>query len=205
MSYSSALHLVRGVKSRLASSGVAADALFAEAGLSEGEGLACDALTLSDKLSHLWELVVAQSGDPLIGLKISSPHRLGWLGVMGHIMLVSPTVQSSIERCHGNTRVGLLLPGAQRVVRAAASGELGDIIEVEAGFLHSSDLNPDKAINWKRMEAVNGRYGCMGDLGMHVLHVPLRLGWRPATVHAQLRKLVHERPDGKGGRVPCTT
>ncbi len=116
MSYSSALHLVRGVKSRLTSSGVAADALFAEAGLNEGEGLACDALTLSDKLSHLWELVVAQSGDPLIGLKISSPHRLGWLGVMGHIMLVSPTVQSSIERCHGNTRVGLVLPGAQRVV-----------------------------------------------------------------------------------------
>ncbi|WP_348699661.1 AraC family transcriptional regulator ligand-binding domain-containing protein [Duganella fentianensis] len=116
MSYSSALHLVRGVKSRLTSSGVAADALFAQAGLNEGEGLACDALTLSDKLSHLWELVVAQSGDPLIGLKISSPHRLGWLGVMGHIMLVSPTVQSSIERCHGNTRVGLVLPGAQRVV-----------------------------------------------------------------------------------------
>jgi AraC-like DNA-binding protein len=89
--------------------------LFAQAGLDEGDGLACDALTLSDKLSHLWELLVAQSGDPLIGLKISSPHRLGWLGVMGHIMLVSPTVQSSIERCHG-TRVGLLLPGAQRVV-----------------------------------------------------------------------------------------
>jgi len=116
MSYSSALHLVRGVKSRLINSGVAADALFAEAGLNEGEGLACDALTLSDKLSHLWELVVAQSADPLIGLKISSPHRLGWLGVMGHIMLVSPTVQSSIERCHGNTRVGLLLPGARRSV-----------------------------------------------------------------------------------------
>jgi len=116
MSYSSALHLVRGVKSRLINSGVAADALFAEAGLNEGEGLACDALTLSDKLSHLWELVVAQSADPLIGLKISSPHRLGWLGVMGHIMLVSPTVQSSIERCHGNTRVGLLLPGSHRNV-----------------------------------------------------------------------------------------
>lgn len=116
MSYSSALHLVRGVKSRLAQSGVQAESLFAQAGLDEGDGLACDALTLSDKLSHLWELLVAQSGDPLIGLKISTPHRLGWLGVMGHIMLVSPTVQSSIERCHGNTRVGLLLPGARRAV-----------------------------------------------------------------------------------------
>jgi len=116
MTYSSALHLVRGVKSRLHHSGVEAEALFAQAGLDEGDGLACDALTLSDKLSHLWELVVEKSGDPLIGLKISSPHRLGWLGVMGHIMLVSPTVQSSIERCHGHTRVGLLLPGAQRDV-----------------------------------------------------------------------------------------
>jgi AraC-like DNA-binding protein len=116
MTYSSALHLVRGVKSRLAQSGVKAEALFAQAGLDEGDGIACDALTLSDKLSHLWELLVAHSGDPLIGLKISAPHRLGWLGVMGHIMLVSPTVQSSIERCHGHTRVGLVLPGARREV-----------------------------------------------------------------------------------------
>jgi len=55
------------------------------------------------------------------------------------------------------------------------------------------------------MEDVNGRYGCMGDLGMHVLHVPLRLGWRPTSVHAQLSKLVRERPNARGERVPCTT
>jgi AraC-like DNA-binding protein len=35
---------------------------------------------------------------------------------MGHIMLVSPTVQSTIERCHGHTRVGIVLPGLQRAV-----------------------------------------------------------------------------------------
>lgn len=116
MSYSSALHLVRGVKSRLAQSGVEADALFLLAGLNEGDGLACDALTLSDRLSHLWQLLVEHAGDPLIGLKVSTPHRLGWLGVMGHIMLVSPTVQSTIERCHGHTRVGIVLPGLQRAV-----------------------------------------------------------------------------------------
>ncbi|MYN01585.1 helix-turn-helix domain-containing protein [Pseudoduganella sp. DS3] len=116
MSYSSALHLVRGVKSRLSHSGVQAEELFAQAGLDEGDGLACDALTLSDKLSHLWELLAEHSGDPLIGLKVSTPHRLGWLGVMGHIMLLSPTVQSTIERCHGHTRVGILLPGLHRSV-----------------------------------------------------------------------------------------
>lgn len=96
-------------------------------------------------------------------------------------------------------------PGAQKVIDLVKSGELGEIIEVEAGFLHSSDIDPGKVINWKRMEDVNGAYGCMGDLGMHVLHVPLRLGWRPSSVHAQLRKIVRERPDGKGGMLPCTT
>ncbi len=96
-------------------------------------------------------------------------------------------------------------PGAQNVIALARAGELGEIIEVEAGFLHSSDLDPGKAINWKRREDVNGSYGCMGDLGMHVLHVPLRLGWRPRTVQAQLSKLVRTRPDASGAHVPCTT
>lgn len=96
-------------------------------------------------------------------------------------------------------------PGAQKVIALAASGEMGEILEVEAGFLHSSDIDPNKPINWKRMEHINGAYGCMGDLGMHVLHVPLRLGWRPETLHANLVKRVTERPDGKGNMVPCTT
>jgi predicted dehydrogenase len=55
------------------------------------------------------------------------------------------------------------------------------------------------------MAAVNGDYGCMGDLGMHVLHVPLRLGWRPDSVTASLVKRVTTRPDGRGNRVPCDT
>lgn len=96
-------------------------------------------------------------------------------------------------------------PGAQKVIDLVKSGDLGEIIEVEAGFLHASDIDPNKVINWKRMEQVNGAYGCMGDLGMHVLHVPLRLGWRPKTLHAQLRKIVTQRPDGKGNTLPCTT
>ncbi|MEM1428067.1 MAG: Gfo/Idh/MocA family oxidoreductase [Pseudomonadota bacterium] len=96
-------------------------------------------------------------------------------------------------------------PGAQKVINLARGGDLGEIIEVEAAFLHASDLNPDKPINWKRMVDVNGAYGCMGDLGMHVLHVPLRLGWRPARVSAALVNRFRTRPDGQGGTVPCET
>ena len=96
-------------------------------------------------------------------------------------------------------------PGAQRIIRAVRENRFGRIIEVNAGFLHSSDLNPDKAINWKRMIEFNGEYGCLGDLGMHALHLPLRFGWKPSRVFTHLNKIVAERPDGKGGKVPCKT
>jgi predicted dehydrogenase len=96
-------------------------------------------------------------------------------------------------------------PGAQKVIDFVRSGATGPMLEVEAAFLHSSDINPGKPLNWKRQAAVNGDYGCMGDLGMHVLHVPLRLGWRPARVGAHLVKRVSQRPDGKGGTAPCDT
>ena len=44
-----------------------------------------------------------------------------------------------------------------------------------------------------------GSAGVMNDLGMHVVHVPLRLGWKPLRVFAQLQNIVTERPNGKGG------
>lgn len=96
-------------------------------------------------------------------------------------------------------------PGAQRVIDFVKSGAVGDILEVESAFLHSSDINPNKVINWKRMIDINGEYGCMGDLGMHVCHVPLRLGWRPNNVHASLVNRVETRPDASGNQVPCET
>lgn len=96
-------------------------------------------------------------------------------------------------------------PGAYQVYEWIREGRLGEIIEIEAGFWHSSDLNPLKPINWKRMIDINGEYGCMGDLGMHVAHLPLRFGWRPKNVRALLSNIVRERPDGKGGTVPCET
>jgi predicted dehydrogenase len=96
-------------------------------------------------------------------------------------------------------------PAVQRIVRCLREHRFGRILEVECGFLHGSDLNPDKPINWKRRAEINGEYGCMGDLGLHVFHVPLRAGWVPANVRAVLSKVVAQRPDGSGGLAPCDT
>ena len=85
-------------------------------------------------------------------------------------------------------------PGAQLAYETIRSGELGDLIEVEHAFLHSSDLDRAKPINWKRQARYCGEAGVMNDLGMHVLHLPLRLGWRPRSVHAVLQDLVRSAP-----------
>ena len=99
----------------------------------------------------------------------------------------------------------MFYPPAQRIGDLFERGAFGRIIEVNAGFLHSSDLDPNKPLNWKRMIEFNGDYGVMGDLGMHVCALPFRAGWRPRNVRAVLSDIVKERPDGKGGCAPCRT
>jgi predicted dehydrogenase len=97
------------------------------------------------------------------------------------------------------------LPGAQRVMTAARSGKLGRVLEVVSGFHHSSDLDATKPANWKRFSRTCGEIGVLGDLGMHACHIPLRLGWGPERLFAQLQKGYPERPDGKGGMTACDT
>ena len=96
-------------------------------------------------------------------------------------------------------------PGGQEVFRWIAERRYGQVLEVRSQFLHSSDLDPAKPINWKRIAAVNGEYGCMGDLGMHALHLPLRAGWLPRNVRAILSDVIRERPGADGAPVPCDT
>lgn len=96
-------------------------------------------------------------------------------------------------------------PAVQRIGQMIEANSFGRIIEVNAGFLHSSDLDANKPLNWKRIVQFNGEYGCMGDLGMHVCHLPFRAGWMPRSVRAILSNIVPQRPDGRGGVAPCET
>jgi predicted dehydrogenase len=97
------------------------------------------------------------------------------------------------------------LPPAQRVLQVVQSGKVGRILEIRSGFWHASDLDPAKPVNWKRQTKTCGEIGVMGDLGMHAVHVPFRLGWKPLRVYAQLQKIYTQRPDGKGGMAVCDT
>jgi predicted dehydrogenase len=97
------------------------------------------------------------------------------------------------------------LPGAQRVMQHVKDGKLGRVLEVVSGFHHSSDMDATKPANWKRKSASCGEIGVLGDLGMHACHIPLRLGWRPRRLFAQLQKGYPQRPDGRGGMAECDT
>ncbi|MDD5603099.1 MAG: Gfo/Idh/MocA family oxidoreductase [Eubacteriales bacterium] len=96
-------------------------------------------------------------------------------------------------------------PACQALFKWISEGRFGRILEVRSGFLHSSDMDVNKAINWKRQAKYNGEYGCMGDLGVHTQHVPFRAGWIPVNVFAKLSKYVAERPDKCGNMADCDT
>jgi predicted dehydrogenase len=97
------------------------------------------------------------------------------------------------------------MPACTRAFNIARSGALGQVLEVRSGFNHASDMDPNKPINWKRQAARCGPLGVLADLGMHPLHVPFKLGWKPRRLWAQLQKVYAERPDGKGGMAACDT
>lgn len=97
-------------------------------------------------------------------------------------------------------------PAVQQMVSWFREGRFGRIIEARFAIRHSSDMDLNKPINWKRTLAANGAYGCMGDLGIHVQHLPFRLGLEPRRVNAVLANLVPERRDAETGEMrPCET
>lgn len=96
-------------------------------------------------------------------------------------------------------------PGAKKVIDWLRQKKYGQLMEVKCGFHHASDMDLNKPINWKRMVKYNGEYGCMGDLGFHIHFIPLRMGWFPKWVFADLQNHAEERFNKEGNKVPCDT
>ncbi|MDB6134843.1 MAG: putative GFO/IDH/MocA family oxidoreductase [Verrucomicrobiales bacterium] len=149
---------------------------------------------------HLHEAIyldVLKAGKDLLaekpfGIDLDAARRIGQAG----------TDTGRFVRCSSEFP---FFPGPQKVIAGVKSGAFGRLLEIRSGFHHSSDLDPTKPANWKRSSRSCGEIGVMGDLGMHTLHVPLRLGWKPARLYAQLQKGVPERPGPDGKPVPCDT
>jgi predicted dehydrogenase len=96
-------------------------------------------------------------------------------------------------------------PGAMKLINWIRERKFGRLIEVKAGFHHSSDMDLNKKINWKRMIEINGEYGCMGDLGFHIHLIPLRMRWMPEEIFADLQNIADKRLNNEGQWVPCET
>ncbi len=96
-------------------------------------------------------------------------------------------------------------PAALELFKWLKDKRYGRLIEVRSGFHHSSDMDMSKPINWKRMVEFNGEYGCLGDLGLHTLHIPFKMNWKLLNVFANFQKIVETRPDGKGSIMNCDT
>jgi predicted dehydrogenase len=168
--------------------------------LLDDDGIDVLYLAVPHQLHEELYLAVAAAGRDFLGEK-----------PFGIDLSASRRIVAAVETSSAFVRVSSempFFPGAQRAVAYAASGALGEVVEVRSGFAHSSDVDRSKPSNWKRRAETCGEIGVMGDLGMHVAHVPVRLGWLPASVYAVLDDIVRTRPDpsgGAGATVPCDT
>lgn len=100
----------------------------------------------------------------------------------------------------------IFYPAAQRILEMIDQQRFGRIIEIDSGFCHCSDLDPNKPLNWKRQVEFNGLYGSMGDLGLHIALPCARAGYEPIQTNAICSNIITQRPDPQTGRpVPCET
>ena len=174
-----------------------------------------------ERLTADWRELV--DDDDIDVLYVAVPHQLheeiyvaaaregrDFLGEkpFGIDLTAAEAIVAEVERSSAFVRVSSefpFYPGALRAYDYAASGEMGEVLDVRSGFWHSSDINRAKPINWKRRVETCGEIGVMGDLGLHVAHIPLRLGWTPRRVYARLDNVVDERPGPDGVMVACDT
>jgi len=86
----------KAMKDAFAQLGLDVDSLLTEAGVDLSASEQIDIGELTDGFSRAWELAVAKTGDPAIGLTPPT-HPLNSLGVLSHVVLSAPNVQSALH------------------------------------------------------------------------------------------------------------
>lgn len=131
---------VRGVAAMFAAEGVDVDALFAEARL--------DVALLDDPagrfdiddVSRLWELAVARSGKPTLGLSAELAHTYGKLGIVCHELMSCPTLLAAMQR----------FERSMNVVSNAATFVLGQ--DGEGGWFELGHRGGERPVPRQRVE-----------------------------------------------------
>jgi len=86
----------KAMKDAFAQRGLDVDVLLDEAGVDLRASEQVDLGELTDGFSRAWELAVAKTGDPAIGLTPPT-HPLNSLGVLSHVVLSAPTVHGALQ------------------------------------------------------------------------------------------------------------
>ena len=111
---------VTGIANALIAEQLDAPALFSEAGLDFSALKDLDARFESDHVSHLWELAVARSGNPAIGLAGASRAGPGHFGVVAYSLMSAPDLLGTLHRIV--RYVGIVSHAATVSVRQHADG-----------------------------------------------------------------------------------
>jgi len=111
---------VTGIANALIAEQLDAPALFNEAGLDFSALKDPDARFESDHVSHLWELAVARSGNPAIGLAGASRAGPGHFGVVAYSLMSAPDLLGTLHRIV--RYVGIVSHAATVSVRQHADG-----------------------------------------------------------------------------------
>jgi|SRR5215510_13366426 len=89
---------VKGIADMFTAEGLDARALLIAAGIDPAAVETPDARLPTEKISHLWELAVAQSGNPAIGLAQHNVVRPASFDVVGYTMMSCANLRAAFER-----------------------------------------------------------------------------------------------------------
>lgn len=136
-----------------------------------------------------------------------------------HIYCDKPVVTSAAEAAEieaalreyeyrGKTQVALhnrFLPAILRAKQLIEQGFLGRVFHYRGGYLHASNIDPNRPLGWKSNRDLGGG-GSLVDLGSHILDMMQYLLGDVASIYAKCETFIHERTDpATGGRVPVDT
>ncbi|MBI5092518.1 MAG: Gfo/Idh/MocA family oxidoreductase [Candidatus Hydrogenedentes bacterium] len=89
-------------------------------------------------------------------------------------------------------------PATMRAKQLVDEGFLGRIFHYRGGYIHSSNINPNKPLHWKSDKSQGGG-GSLFDMGAHTLDMMTHLVGEIATINVLCETFIKERPNKDAG------